>query len=127
MEDGTMEWGIIQKQGRRQSFFPMTHGDDEEDEGEIEQDVLALLGLAPDHLEKFSSSNRSPPPIPRRSPRRKPSMALATNPTPAATLVESGDGEDESTTDTYYAHEMNLPSLLRLMSETQQNARSTTI
>ncbi|SAL95356.1 hypothetical protein [Absidia glauca] len=128
MEDGTMEWGIIQKQGRRQSFFPMTHGDDEDDEGEIEQDVLALLGLAPDHLEKFSSSsNRSPPPIPRRSPRRKPSMALTTKPTPAATLVESRDDEDESTTDTYYAHEMNLPSLLRLMSETQQNARSTPI
>ncbi|KAI8336369.1 hypothetical protein BC941DRAFT_503256 [Chlamydoabsidia padenii] len=131
MEDGTMEWDVIRKD-HRTSFFPMmdqhnsrvmdtndSGDDDDDDEQQIEQRVLALMGLEPDHLEKLSLNG--PPPIPRRSPRRKPSIALSKLSTNCHMDPTLPGIINESATDTYYAHDMNLPSLLRLMSETQRH------
>ncbi|ORZ09601.1 hypothetical protein BCR42DRAFT_423743 [Absidia repens] len=165
MEDGSMEWGIIKKEGHRQSFFSMAHlQQNEEEEGQlhltdtahstmedgseehIEQQVLALMGLEPDHLEK--QPLHRPPPIPRRSPRRKPSTLLPSTSSRNSSSNRNNkhqnkddsllqhtiagakdDSEDESspsssTMNVYYAPDMTLPSLLHLVSQTQQNNNS---
>ncbi|CAO3595426.1 unnamed protein product [Absidia cylindrospora] len=163
MEDGSMEWGIIKKEGHRQSFFSMAHLQqdevengqpsnlmdtthstmDDESEEHIEQQVLALMGLEPDHLEK--QPLHRPPPIPRRSPRRKPSTLLPSTSSrnrsnnhnnkhqnkddsllQHATASATDEDDDEpspssSTMNVYYAPDMTLPSLLQLVSQTQQN------
>ncbi|KAI7882661.1 hypothetical protein K492DRAFT_176155 [Lichtheimia hyalospora FSU 10163] len=100
MDDGTVEWGIVKKQGNRKSFFahgmnitsnesseqngtttPATPDDaheleeDEEDEEKIEEHVLRLMGLpVPTSYQEdhhSNNTNTSPPPVPRRSPRRR--------------------------------------------------------
>jgi hypothetical protein len=78
MSDGSVVWGVVKKQGNRKSFFAtlddkMEPEDVERDQ--IEKSVLALMGLEPDSLDhlpaRLSNAAVRPPPIPKRSPRRK--------------------------------------------------------
>jgi hypothetical protein len=78
MSDGSVVWGVVKKQGNRKSFFAtlddkMEPEDVERDQ--IEKSVLALMGLEPDSLDhlpaRLSNAAGRPPPIPKRSPRRK--------------------------------------------------------
>ncbi|KAI7860284.1 hypothetical protein BDC45DRAFT_494067 [Circinella umbellata] len=93
MSDGTVEWGIVKKQGNRKSFYVrdekrvIEEEDEDENEEKIEEQVLALMGLSVENTNSNNNSNKysmsstlttnttassiSPPPVPRRSPRRR--------------------------------------------------------
>ena len=93
MSDGTVEWGIVKKQGNRKSFYVrdekrvVEEEDEDENEEKIEEQVLALMGLNVENMNDINNSNKysmsstltanttasstSPPPVPRRSPRRR--------------------------------------------------------
>ncbi|KAI9245167.1 hypothetical protein BY458DRAFT_529076 [Sporodiniella umbellata] len=74
MSDGSVVWGIVKQQGNRKSFFAPNQNNEYE------------------HLE----DEIAPPPIPKRSPRRK---------------------TDRETTDIYYSDQMSLPHLLKMMQD----------
>lgn len=78
MSDGSVVWGVVKKQGNRKSFFATLDDKIEPEDVErdqIEKSVLALMGLEPDSLDhlpaRLSNAAVRPPPIPKRSPRRK--------------------------------------------------------
>ncbi|KAI9269159.1 hypothetical protein BDA99DRAFT_503690 [Phascolomyces articulosus] len=96
MEDGTVEWGIVKKQGNRKSFYVrderrVEEEVEEEDEEKIEEQVLKMMGLSVSQnnhnaYHHYNTNNKhsimstmttstmgstTPPPVPRRSPRRR--------------------------------------------------------
>ncbi|KAG0164672.1 hypothetical protein DFQ28_000132 [Apophysomyces sp. BC1034] len=129
MSDGTVVWGVVQKQGNRKSFYAHKdrsfHQEQEEEEADsdnIEAHVLALMGLEPGTLDQPPVT---PPPIPRRSPHRpvgniEPSVgSLPHRAKHISTIVSSN-------TDIYYAPEVSLPSLLQMMAANSEGGEMTT-
>ncbi|KAI8146340.1 hypothetical protein BJV82DRAFT_711136 [Fennellomyces sp. T-0311] len=124
MSDGSVVWGVVKKQGNRKSFYAAeskvehssqeSSDEEDEDEEQIEERVLALMGLRPDLLKDYPSTEKlPPPPIPKRSPHRQ-----------QATYVSSySNRRGSSTTDIYYAPDATLPSLLQMISDSQESPR----
>lgn len=137
MDDGTVEWGIVKKQGNRKSFFAHgmnissntssseQHGttapavahemeEDEEDEEKIEEHVLRLMGLSVP-----KNNTNSPPPVPQRSPRRRMDRDSHQEDEQdhrrAKHISTIHSRKDASTTDVYFAPQQTLPSLLQMI------------
>ncbi|CAO3633694.1 unnamed protein product [Mucor hiemalis] len=102
MSDGSVVWGLVKKQGNRKSFFApnqLNNGHYDHVDDEDTHDDTSRYSKQP--LPQPHSNSLSPPPIPKRSPRRQV--------TPAA-----------PTTDVYYSNQVNLPNLLKMMYDQQQ-------
>ncbi|KAI8359841.1 hypothetical protein EDC96DRAFT_513417 [Choanephora cucurbitarum] len=114
MSDGTVIWGIVKKEGNRKSFFApnlnKSNRCTNEDESFHQIDTMkktantaiispttskAILVSAPD-------GSLSPPPIPRRSPRRR-------------NTAKKVDQPKETETSIYYSDKVTLPNLLKMM------------
>lgn len=128
MEDGTVEWGIVKKQGNRKSFYVKgkqgTYVEEEEEEEEEDHNVLALMGLdnpTTTTTTNLSSSSSSPPPIPRRSPRRRMDNNSAIKDQEARHIATTTSRKDASTTDVYFAPQQTLPSLLQMIAASQDD------
>ncbi|KAI9492283.1 hypothetical protein BDB00DRAFT_873551 [Zychaea mexicana] len=138
MSDGSVVWGVVKKQGKRKSFFAASdnvyeskfeiddpqalhHKEEEEDEDQIEERVLALMGLRPDLLKNYPANNDKlpPPPIPKRSPHRvQQQQQQHHHHRSEATHISSySNRRDSSTIDIYYAHGATLPNLLQMISD----------
>ncbi|KAI9493340.1 hypothetical protein BDB00DRAFT_823605 [Zychaea mexicana] len=146
MSDGTVEWGIVKKQGNRKSFYVHDNKrrdveeeeEEEEDEEKIEEQVLALMGLgvhgdaskqslAPSTT--TTTTTTSPPPVPRRSPRRRIDSAEQQMQQQQQQHVDNHRAKhistihsrkDASTTDVYFAPQQTLPSLLQMIADSAQ-------
>ncbi|KAI8143441.1 hypothetical protein BJV82DRAFT_93968 [Fennellomyces sp. T-0311] len=133
MSDGTVEWGIVKKQGNRKSFFVQDNKrtveeEEEEDEEKIEEQVLALMGLSVPHDKHHPSG--TPPPVPRRSPRRRIDSAeqqmlqqqqqQQQDNRRAKHISTIHSRKDASTTDVYFAPQQTLPSLLQMIADSAQ-------
>lgn len=129
MDDGTVEWGIVKKQGNRKSFYAhdntVEHSreDDEEDGSHgIEEHLREWMKLnaqqqqqqQPSHHE--SGSSLSPPPIPRRSPRRRIDSSGEDH-RRAKHISTITSSKDASTIDVYFAPQQTLPSLLQMIAD----------
>ncbi|KAF7727946.1 hypothetical protein EC973_006834 [Apophysomyces ossiformis] len=118
MSDGTVVWGVVQKQGNRKSFYAhkdqsfQQQEEEDTDSDNIEAHVLALMGLEPGSLDQPPSS---PPPIPRRSPRRPVGITEPSSPSTLGQRAKHISTIVSSNTDIYYAPEVTLPSLLQMM------------
>lgn len=152
LADGSVEWGIVKKQGNRKSFYVQSDAAfkqvEEEDEEQIEERVLALMGLAPSKeppssplppspvVNALTPASSMPPPVPRRSPRRQVDaqqaaqqqqqqqqmMAVAANNDKkrARHISTITSRKDASTTDVYFAPQQTLPSLLQMIAHSNE-------
>ncbi|ORY94786.1 hypothetical protein BCR43DRAFT_565028 [Syncephalastrum racemosum] len=156
LADGSVEWGIVKKQGNRKSFYVQSDEAfkqvEEEDEEQIEERVLALMGLAPSKeppssplppspaVNGLTSASSMPPPVPRRSPRRQVDaqqaaqqqqqqqqqmMPIAANNDKkrARHISTITSRKDASTTDVYFAPQQTLPSLLQMIAHSNEEDR----
>lgn len=102
MSDGSVVWGLVKKQGNRKSFFApnqLQHGRyDHVDDEDTHEEADRHLKQPPSQPH---NNSLSPPPIPKRSPRRQVAPAAPT-------------------TDVYYSNQVNLPNLLKMMYDQQQ-------
>ncbi|KAI9319881.1 hypothetical protein BX666DRAFT_2024928 [Dichotomocladium elegans] len=118
LEDGTVEWGIVKKQGNRKSFY--AHGQDsyteEDDDDGDEEHVLKMMGLSVPSTLSLTSASSPPPPLPRRSPRRR----LDSEHDRVAEHISTITSPDASTTDVYYAPQQTLPDLLRMIADQEK-------
>lgn len=122
MEDGTIEWGIVKKEGNRKSFYIQ------------DKKTSAFQYVEEEDIEPLPS----PPPIPRRSPRRQidsqiqqqkkqqqqqqqNSSSLSMDPRRARHISTITSRKDLSTTDVYYAPQQTLPSLLQMIADAAEN------
>ncbi|KAI7870631.1 hypothetical protein BDF14DRAFT_1497638 [Spinellus fusiger] len=144
MSDGSVQWGIVQKQGNRKSFYTAhpsfvdsqqnTYTGDiseesesrEEEEEEEEERVLALMGLQPQKSPPTMGSQLSvPPPVPRKSSRRLTDPSGKTKSHHYSPIYEQDahaehiattHGRNALPTDIYYAPEMTLDGLVEMIS-----------
>lgn len=105
MSDGSVVWGIVKKQGNRKSFFAPNHRNEYEHVEDEELEDVQPPPLPNNRKQHKHSNSLSPPPIPKRSPRRQVVV-------PAT---------DKPTTDIYYSNQMTLPNLLKMMQNQQQH------
>lgn len=127
MDDGTVEWGIVKKQGNRKSFYAhdntVEHSRDEEDGSHgIEEHLREWMKLnaqqVPSSQQQHhhdTGSSLSPPPIPRRSPRRR--IDSGEDHRRAKHISTITSSKDASTIDVYFAPQQTLPSLLQMIAD----------
>ncbi|KAI8985357.1 hypothetical protein BDB01DRAFT_849938 [Pilobolus umbonatus] len=96
MSDGSLIWGIVKKEGNRKSFYqPSGHnGYKYVDEEDFEHGP-------------HTKSQSTPPPLPKRSPRRRISSDHMNH--------QYQPPKEDSTTDVYYTPDVTLPNLLKMM------------
>lgn len=129
MDDGTVEWGIVKKQGNRKSFYAHdntvehSRADDEEDGSHgIEEHLREWMKLNAQQqqqqqpLHHDSGSSLPPPPIPRRSPRRRIDSSGEDH-RRAKHISTITSSKDASTIDVYFAPQQTLPSLLQMIAD----------
>ena len=80
MSDGSVVWGLVKKEGNRKSFY-RPDNQIEYEQVEDEEEIISR---------QQHNNSLSPPPIPKRSPRRRPTQA-----------------------DVYYSNEVTLPPLVK--------------
>ncbi|KAI9313258.1 hypothetical protein BX666DRAFT_2030630 [Dichotomocladium elegans] len=138
MDDGTVEWGIVKKQGNRKSFYMQGDGAVEHDsvdevDKKIEEHLYALMRIEKPEQQYRQQTTRaitpapvsplppssptalSPPPVPRRSPRRRIDSGEDHRRAKHISTVHSS--KDASTTDIYFAPQQTLPSLLQMIAD----------
>ncbi|KAI8641650.1 hypothetical protein BD408DRAFT_483247 [Parasitella parasitica] len=120
MSDGSVVWGVVKKQGNRKSFYAPNKQNELElvedgEDNDEEEDTRGEDYFKNKVMKKSNSSSSisytsnaqyssSPPPVPRRSPRRD----------------ISGDHVHNTKTDIFYSDQVTLPNLLKMMQEQQQ-------
>ncbi|KAI9469107.1 MAG: hypothetical protein EXX96DRAFT_654709 [Benjaminiella poitrasii] len=130
MSDGSVVWGIVKKQGNRKSFYAPNqkneyeYVDDEVEEEEVCYDQnMRFIELEKQSQKALSplllnSSLSTPPPIPKRSPRRRSPSSVTANYDSVFGKKEHNSG---TTTDIYYSDQVSLPNLLKIMQGHEQS------
>jgi hypothetical protein len=150
MSDGSVVWGIVKKEGNRVSFFSPDNQNntqyncinDEEDHdktkdsgddksSDCDKDSRASSSTMSDSSKYYNVPAiiphyclQPPPPIPKRSSLRRSPTTNSDGLKQRSNLpgTSTPPSEEPSTADIYYADDITLPSLLRLMRDQESDA-----